>query len=243
MTERHTRLSSIAALIGLVVAAAPAHAATHQVGASDNVFAPADVTIVQGDSVTWANSGAFHNVRFDDGSFVMPSMPDSSPWSATRTFGTVGTFRYHCEAHGAPGGVGMSGAVYVQPALTTSPAGQPVSADRTAPALTLSGKTRQRVLRPRAFLVRVEVNEASLVIARAAVSIPGKRKRLRARGVSTQLAPRTASELTLSFSRKTARAFRRALRKHSRLTAKVTVTARDPAGNTTLAQQRIVFKT
>ena len=34
-------------------------------------------------------------------------------WSATVAFPTAGTIRYFCEAHGAPGGVGMSGVITV----------------------------------------------------------------------------------------------------------------------------------
>ena len=234
----------LGALAILLLAAVPARAANHEVVATFRVFTPADLTITQGDSVTWRNGDASaHNVRFDDSSFEQPAAPDSSAWSVSRTFDTVGTFRYYCEAHGLPGGIDMSGAVYVQPAPPPSPFGQPVSADRTAPVLKLSGKRRQRVLRGRALLVRAEVSEASLVVARAFVSIPGKRRSLRAKSVSKQLAAGSASELKLTLSKRTAAAFRRALRKHSRLTARVTVAARDTAGNTTTAKRRIVFKT
>jgi plastocyanin len=222
--------------------AAPARGASHEVVATSRVFTPADITIVQGDSVTWRNGdAAAHNVRFDDNSFVAPAGPDPSAWSVTRTFDTPGTYRYHCEAHGFAGGIDMSGAVWVQPAITTTP-GQ-VTADKTAPAITLSSRRRQRVLRERLLLVRAEVNEASRVVARAFVSIPGKRRSVRVKAVSRQLAARAASDLSLRLSKRTAGMFRRALRKHSRLTARVTVTATDQAGNEKSARQRIVFKT
>jgi plastocyanin len=238
------RSSWLAATAALFVAAAPAQAANHDVVATYRVFTPADITIVQGDSVTWRNGDAFaHNVRFDDNSFVAPAAPDSSAWSVARTFDTPGTYRYHCEAHGAAGGIDMSGAVWVQPAITTNPGGQPVTADKTAPALRLSSKRRQRVLRGRTLLVRAEVNEPSRVVARAFVSIPGKRRSLRARSASKRLATRAVSELSLRLSKRTAGVFRRALRKRSRLTARVTVTATDQAGNRTSAKQKIVFKT
>jgi len=224
--------------------AAPAQGASYEVVATYRVFTPADITIVQGDSVTWRNGDAYaHNVRFDDSSFVAPAAPDSSAWSVTRTFDTPGTYRYHCAAHGLAGGIDMSGAVWVQPAITTGPGGQPVTADKTAPALELSSKRRQRVLRERALLVRAEVNEPSRIVARAIVSIPRKRRSLRARSASKQVAPRTVSELSLRLSKRTAGVFRRALRKHSRLTARVTVTATDQAGNRRSAKQKIVFKT
>jgi plastocyanin len=218
-----------------------AHAADHAIVASGRVFTPADVTITQGDTVTWSNADGTHNVRFEDGSFTMPAAPDSSPWSVSRAFSTVGVFRYYCELHGYPGGIDMSGAVYVQAA--TGGSGQPVSADRKAPALTLSGATRQRVLRQRAFRVSAQVDESSLVVARAWVAVPRKRKAVRAKSVSAQVAAGSVADLGLKLSKRSLRTFRRALAKHSRLTARVTVTARDPSGNTTSAKRRIVFKT
>lgn len=226
----------------LLVAAAQAGAASHTVLVSSNVFTPADVTIYQGDSVTWTNTGGSHNVRFDDDSFVMPTAPDASAWSVSRTFDAVGVFRYYCEAHGYPRGVDMSGAVHVQAIPSPSPSGQPVSADKTAPALSLSGSTRQRALRQRAVFVRARVNEASRVVARAWVSLPRKRRSVRAKTVSTQIPAGTTSKLGLPLSGKAIRSFRRALRKHTRLTARITVVARDAAGNRTSAKRRVKLK-
>jgi plastocyanin len=237
-------IARIGLLVALLVPAVPASAANQTVVASSNVFTPADVTVIQGDSVTWNNSGGLHNVHFDDNSFVMPSTPDPTSWSVTRTFATVGVFRYYCEQHGYPNGIDMSGAVYVKPAGTTppSPGGEPVSADRTAPALTLSGSTRQRALRQRAVFVRARVDEASLVVARAWIAVPRTGRSFRAKTVSRQLGAATTSKLRLMLSRQALRAFRRALRKHTRLTARVTVTAKDPAGNKAAAKRRVKLK-
>jgi len=231
----------LAVLCFVFAPGAPAGAADQTVVATDKVFTPADVTILQGESVTWRNGGGSHNVRFDDSSFVMPPAPDSTPWSVSRTFDTVGVFRYYCEAHGYPNGVDMSGAVYVQQAPTASLPGAPQSvfADRTAPRLKLSGSKRQKALRRRALFVRVEVNEAASVVARAWISIPKTRKSFRARRVSRQLSARARSRFALRLPPPAIRAFRRALRKHTRLTARVTVGARDPAGNRTLAKRRV----
>jgi plastocyanin len=236
------RAGWIVLLLALLAPAGSADAVSQSVVASSDVFTPADVTVVQGDSVTWSNSGGSHNVRFDDGSFDMPAAPDSSPWSVSRTFGAVGVFKYYCDAHGNPNGVGMSGAVYVQPAGTPPMVGQPVSADTTAPALTLSGSTRQKALRRRAVFVRARVSEASLVVARAWVRVPRTGRTFRAKTASRQLAAGTTSKLGLTLSRRTLTAFRRALRRHTRLTARITVTARDPAGNRTSAKRRVKLK-
>jgi plastocyanin len=231
-------------LVLLLLPAVPAGAANQTVVATDKVFTPADVTVAPGDTVTWTNGGGEHNVHFDDNSFDMPAAPDSTSWSVSRSFDTVGVFRYYCELHGGPNGIDMSGAVSVKPASTPPgpPGGAPVSADKTAPALTLSGSTRQRALRQRAVFVRAGVDEASRVVARAWVSIPRTGRSFRAKTVSRQLAARTTSKLGLALSRQALRAFRRALRKHTRLTARITVTAKDPAGNRASAKRRVKLK-
>ncbi len=104
-------LSVLAAAAGLGLAVLPADAADQSVSAnSSNRFAPADVTITQGDTVTWNNTGGTHNVTFDDGSFDMPPDAVDSRWTVQRTFNTPGTFSYVCERHA---GIGMVGTVTV----------------------------------------------------------------------------------------------------------------------------------
>ena len=225
-------------LLLALVAATPAGAANQTVVATDRVFTPADVTVFQGESVTWTNGGGSHNVRFEDNAFTMPAAPDAAPWSVTRTFDQVGVFRYYCELHGYPNGVDMSGAVTVKPGSDE----QPVTADRTAPALALSGSTRQKVLRQRAVFVNARVSEASRVIARASVSIPGSGKSRRAVSAGKNLPPGATAKLKPRFPRHTMRKFRRALRKHPRLTARLTVTATDAAGNRTSVKRRVTLK-
>jgi plastocyanin len=97
-------------------------------GAAEMAFSPAVVTIQAGDSVRFTNAGGFHNVTADDGSFRCADgcdgegghgAPSGNPWSVTRSFTQPGTYLYHCEEHGGPGGVGMSGRVIVQAAPGT----------------------------------------------------------------------------------------------------------------------------
>jgi plastocyanin len=105
---------SIGVLASLLVLSASALAANQTVTLnSSNTFTPAGVTVFQGETVTWNNTGGFHNVHFDDNSYIQPSPPQSAPWTRARTFNTPGTFRYYCEVHGGPGGTGMSGTVTV----------------------------------------------------------------------------------------------------------------------------------
>jgi plastocyanin len=231
-------------LAAWLLSTAPAGAADHTVVAGSNVFAPADITITQGDTVTWANTpGEQHNVRFDDNSFEMPLQPDSSAWSVSRVFAATGTFRYYCEEHGAPAGVGMSGAVYVNAPAPPPPSqsGQPVFADKTAPALKLYGPTRQRVVRQRSVYVLVRVDEPSRVVARGRITI-GTGSSFRAKTVTKQVSARTTTRFGLTFTRPKVRTFGRALGKHRRLRADITVTARDAAGNTRSAKRRLKLK-
>lgn len=83
----------------------------------NSVFSPAVITIEVGETVTWVwGSGLQHNVQPDDG--VTPGRSgniEAGPKTYSFTFNQIGDFRYYCQAHGGPNGVGMSGRVIVQP--------------------------------------------------------------------------------------------------------------------------------
>ena len=107
-------LGALVAALAVLAQTGSALAADQTVTAtSGNQFSPSSVVINQGDTVTWNNGGGLHNVHFDDNSYDMPATPSAAAWSVSRTFSTLGTFRYYCEAHGGPNGVGMSGVVSV----------------------------------------------------------------------------------------------------------------------------------
>jgi plastocyanin len=234
----------IGILAALVVAAAPAQAANQTVTAtSSDDFTPAAVTVLQGESVTWNNvGGGLHNVNFEDDSFGAPSPPSSDAWSELRTFTSPGTFRYYCDVH-APG---MSGTVTVEAPGTIPGPGpaqpQPVAADKTAPALKLGGRSNQKVLRQRSVAVVVEANEASTVVARGTISVPGSSRIIRLKKASRRLVPGAKTKLGLRLSRAKLRALRRAFEKRPLLTARVTVTGSDQAGNRRSAKRRISLK-
>jgi plastocyanin len=81
-----------------------------------NRFSPADVTVTVGETVTWSWTDEVmkHNITPDDG--VTPASSGAltnGPHTYQYTFTEVGTFRYYCQAHGAAGGVGMTGTVTV----------------------------------------------------------------------------------------------------------------------------------
>ena len=95
-------------------------------------FAPNNLTITAGDTVTFRNlGGAPHNVHADDESFRCAAGCDdtggngaisSDAWSFTRTFSTAGVVNYHCDEHVS---MGMKGSITVTAATAT---GSPVSA-------------------------------------------------------------------------------------------------------------------
>jgi plastocyanin len=114
--------------VGIALAAlvSGTYASDQVVNVSDYAFSPRDVTVSVGEKVTWTNTQGEHNVRFDDGSFEMPS-DAMSGWTVERTFNAPGTFRYYCEPHV---GLGMTGTVTV---TGTAPAPAPVPPGGPAP--------------------------------------------------------------------------------------------------------------
>ncbi len=124
----------------------------------------------------------------------------------------------------------MSGMVTVLAPGTLPPPPPPVG-DKSAPALKLSGKSTQRVLRQRGVRLVVEVNEAATVVARGRVSVPGASALVRTKEAKAQLTARKDKTMRVKFSNKGLRRLKSALRKRSRLTARMTVTATDKSGN------------
>jgi plastocyanin len=102
------------AVFALLLAAAPASAATVDIYATANpvfTFFPSTVRIRVGDTVRWTNIDGSHNVQADDGSWG--NGVQVAPWTFLHTFTTAGSFGFYCVPHGGPGGTGMSGTVVV----------------------------------------------------------------------------------------------------------------------------------
>jgi plastocyanin len=79
-------------------------------------FEPKAITVTVGTTVTWVwgTNATGHNVVPDDNTTPATSGGlANAPHDYQYTFTTVGTFAYHCLAHGNVGGVGMSGTVTV----------------------------------------------------------------------------------------------------------------------------------
>jgi plastocyanin len=97
-------LCAVAALaLGALVAACTGTAAAPSPVATTSVdlpksyrFAPADIVVARGATVTWANNDAFtHNVTFDGGEALRLAPGEQ----ASRTFEDAGRFEYVCSLH------------------------------------------------------------------------------------------------------------------------------------------------
>jgi plastocyanin len=237
-------------LAALALAEARALAANQAVtvGGSADVYTPASVSLYQGETVTWTNAGGDHNVFFEDGSFNMPNPSSTSLWTVSRTFNTTGTFGYYCAFHG----LSMSGTVVVSPAPPGgippggggggSPGGpgppSPPVSDKSAPRLRVELASSQRVVR-RALRLIVASDEESTLKVTGTVSVPNASKVFRFRTVTMKLAPRTSTAVRLKLAKVARAAVKRALAKRARLTARLTLSLEDRAGNTRSAKRKV----
>jgi len=127
----------------LALFAVSAHAGNFTIVARSgpNRFDPPTLTINVGDTVTFINdpdAPGFHNVVSDADSVTEfrcangcdktggDGNPSTATWSAEVTFPTAGTAPFHCEVHGADGGVGMAGTITIlgeggAPSITVDP--------------------------------------------------------------------------------------------------------------------------
>ena len=76
-------------------------------------FAPADIVVAKGSTVTWTNHDNFsHRVQFLDGGLPTdPMVMQPGGETATFTFAQVGTYHYQCSFHPQ----NMQGTITVEP--------------------------------------------------------------------------------------------------------------------------------
>jgi hypothetical protein len=82
-------------------------------------------------------------------------------------------------------------------------------------------------------------DEPATLRARGSVNVPGASKTVRLRSVKAQLAAGVERKIKLRLARKALRSVRGALRRGSRLFARVTVSVEDKNGNVDTAKRRI----
>jgi len=76
------------------------------------VFTPTEIHIAPGQSVMWTNHDfVTHTITADDHTFDSGYIALGETF--TQQFDTLGTYRYFCQPHGAPGLVGMAATVVV----------------------------------------------------------------------------------------------------------------------------------
>ncbi|GEM_PF-1562031 len=111
---------------GTITVVPPASGQIHTISASNFSFTPSAISVNPGDVLRLVNTGGFHNVRSDDDRLICsegcfgsgfnssrPYTASSALWESYVRVFEPGLIPYYCEAHGAPGGVGMSGVVTV----------------------------------------------------------------------------------------------------------------------------------
>jgi plastocyanin len=231
----------LAAALSILLCCPPALAVNQTVTAtsSTNVFSPSLVTISQGETVYWNNDGGnFHNVHFEDGSFVMPMSPMDSMWSVSHTFAQPGTFKYYCEVHRDQG---MSGTVVVNPAPPAG-GGGPGGGGAPGPAGTalvssLVAASKQHVDK---LFVRASMNQPGTLTASGTVALPGGAAKLyRFKPATKHVSANVPVKLALKLPKKASKAVKAALRHRKKLSAKITLTAKDATGHRTVRKQTI----
>lgn len=145
MGDRRLPMRVIGALGGVIVCAAIAGggialAADQAVAISGFSFAPGQITVAVGDTITWTNSDAqAHRVIADDASWDA-GVAAGSGGTASAAFPAAGVFPYHCSIHPE-----MIGTVTVAAAGATAPATDTAAAEapsRLMPAAAEACSTR-----------------------------------------------------------------------------------------------------
>jgi hypothetical protein len=112
----------------------------------------------------------------------------------------------------------------------------PASADKTAPVQTSTAKRSQDVDKLAVF---VKLNEAGTVTAGAGVNVPAATRRFAFKRVTRTLPANVRTKFRLKLKRTASRRVKRALKRGKRLRARVTLTAKDSAGNVSVKRLRV----
>ena len=86
-----------------------------------SAFNPASFSVTAGTTIVFQNTSQFpHTATADNGSFDTGMISPGT--SKSIVVSTAGTLPFHCQFHGAAGGVGQSGMITVTAAMAATPA-------------------------------------------------------------------------------------------------------------------------
>jgi hypothetical protein len=143
----------------------------------------------------------------------------------------------------AAGCATSSGTTPAPPNPTPGSPGAGTERGATAPILDIKAKRIQDPLDGGAIVVEASCPaEACSVRARGTLSLPGASKIYRIKSAARQLPRAGKAKLKLRLTARVRRALARALERRKRIRAKVSVTARDVAGSSTVARRVITLK-
>jgi plastocyanin len=225
----------LAALLAMAVGASVAYADATIYAAPPNQFFQGDVTIAQGDAITFTNFDTVpHDVtataKGGDGKPVFQSAQVGAGQSAPVAgveYLTSGSYPYICSIHPFMKGtitVSSAGAPKPRPGAGSSPpSGSPAAADTTAPSLTvkLLDTKRSQVRKRRSLQISVTMNEPATVAitARSGTTVVAKG--------SAKLTKAATRKLSVKLTRAGINATKRS----NHLAITVAVDAKDSAGN------------
>jgi plastocyanin len=203
-------------------------------------------------SASRVQGGTIVRYRWDldgDGSFETDTGADATTSRAYASAGTVTVRLRVSDARGATADTTRSLTVSLAPAaaapaiaaLAPPPVAAPLRPslrDAAPPASRLDAAGTQRALRRRAIVVTGACSEDCTVAVAATITVPGARAM---KLVGPRRSARAGSRvtLTLKLSGRTLTALRRALTRGARVSARVTLSATDAAGNRSVATLRV----
>ncbi|MGI8828573.1 MAG: cupredoxin domain-containing protein [Candidatus Limnocylindria bacterium] len=153
-------------VMALVATATPVRAATeHAVEIVDFAFAPAELTITAGDSVTWTNLDVVAHTATAAGAFDSGNLEQGESYRLT--FTTPGTYDYLCTPHPS-----MTGRIVVvaAPATPAPATPAPAAPAPTTPAPTSGGELPDVAMR-QAASVNVPLLAGIALIVLSAVTV------------------------------------------------------------------------
>lgn len=129
-----------------------------------------------------------------------------------------------------------------QDGCPTDPKRQDPCPDKRAPALILSGSSRQNVVAKRAVFVTVKSDENGTATGKGTLSVPGASRVFKLKSATKSVTAGRKAKFKLRLSRKGLRAAKRSLRRGKRVRAKTTVAISDAAGNIGTAKRTVRAK-